>query len=299
VIKKIVFAWLCLILALAPSHQFAQQKHLDVPFVPTRYPVVDEMLRMANVQKTDIVYDLGCGDGRLVIGAAQKYGARGVGYDIDPERIKESKDNAAQAGVTNLVQFFEKDLFEADFHEATVMTLYLLSSVNLRLRPKLLRELKPGTRVVSHDFDMGDWRPDQSSEVSDEDFGHDVYFWVIPANVTGTWTWNVGKPSAKCQLILEQRFQVPSGSATVGGEVAVIKDLTLKGDRIGFVLEGMLEGKRVPMAFQGKVTGHQIAGTIKVQAGGKEIVWEWKAGRDPATLKSIDDEPWSVSSPLD
>ncbi len=284
---------------MAPSLDFAQQKHLDVPFVPTRYPVVDEMLRMANVQKTDIVYDLGCGDGRLVIGAAQKYGARGVGFDIDPERIRESKENAEKAGVTRLVQFFEQDLFEADFHEATVMTLYLLSSVNLRLRPKLLRELKPGTRVVSHDFDMGDWKPDQSSEVSDDDFGHDVYFWVIPANVTGTWTWSMGKPPVKGQLILEQRFQVPSGSATVGGEGAVMKDVTLKGDRITFVLEGMLGGKSVPMSFEGKATGHQILGTVKFQTGGKETVWEWKAVRDPATLKSIDDDPWAVSSPLD
>ena len=298
-IKKIVFSWLCLSLAMAPSLDFAQQKHLDVPFVPTRYPVVDEMLRMANVQKTDIVYDLGCGDGRLVIGAAQKYGARGVGFDIDPERIRESKENAEKAGVTHLVQFFEQDLFEADFHEATVMTLYLLSSVNLRLRPKLLRELKPGTRVVSHDFDMGDWKPDQSSEVSDDDFGHDVYFWVIPANITGTWTWSMGKPPVKGQLILEQRFQVPSGSATVGGEGAVMKDVTLKGDRITFVLEGMLGGKSVPMSFEGKAAGHQILGTVKFQAGGKETVWEWKAVRDPATLKSIDDDPWGVSSPID
>jgi ubiquinone/menaquinone biosynthesis C-methylase UbiE len=289
-VKKIVPVLFCLSLALVPSYQAAQHKQLDVPFVPTKYPVVDEMLKMANVQKTDIVYDLGCGDGRLVIGAAQKYGARGVGIDIDPERIKESKDNAAKAGVSNLVQFLEQDLFQTDFHEATVMTLYLLSSVNRRLRPKLLQELKPGTRVVSHDFDMDEWKPDQSSEVLADDISHDVFLWIIPANVSGTWTWTMGKPAVKCEMNLEQLFQVPSGSATIGGAAAEIKGLTLKGDQIWFTVERPFEGKLVPMAFEGKVAGHNITGKIKFQAGGKESVWDWKAGRNPATEKPIDNE---------
>jgi SAM-dependent methyltransferase len=148
----------------------------DVPYVPTPQSVVDEMLKIAAVGKNDVVYDLGCGDGRIVITAAQKYGARGVGYDIDPQRIAESNENAKKAGVTDRVKFAVQDLFEADFRDASVVTLYLLPAVNLKLRPKLLDELKPGTRVVSHAFDMGDWKPDKTVEVE----GRTIYYWVVP-----------------------------------------------------------------------------------------------------------------------
>jgi SAM-dependent methyltransferase len=294
-IKKFIPAMLCFSLMLIPSFQAAQQKQLDVPYVPTKYPVVDEMLRMADIQKSDIVYDLGCGDGRLVVGAAQKYGAHGVGFDIDPERIQESWENATKAGVKNLVQFFEQDLFQADFHEATAMTIYLLTSVNLRLRPKLLRELRPGTRLVSHNFGMGEWKPDQSSEVMVDDISHDVFLWIIPANVSGTWAWTMGKPAVKGEMNLEQHFQVPSGSATVGGAATEIKDLTLKGDQIRFVMDRPVEGKFVPMVFEGKAAGHNISGTIKFQAGGKEMIWEWKAHRNPATEKPLDGEQGKTS----
>ncbi|HWP43420.1 MAG TPA: class I SAM-dependent methyltransferase [Blastocatellia bacterium] len=150
----------------------------DVPYVPTPHEVVAEMLKMANVTKNDVVYDLGCGDGRIVIAAARDYGARGVGIDINPERISEAEENAKKAGVTDRVTFKTQDLFETDLSEATVVTLYLLPAVNLKLRPKLLQELKPGARVVSHSFDMGDWKPDQKAQVN----GRTIYFWVIPQN---------------------------------------------------------------------------------------------------------------------
>jgi ribosomal protein L11 methylase PrmA len=130
---------------------------------------------MANVTKNDVVYDLGCGDGRIVIAAAQKHGARGVGIDINPVRVQEAQENAKTAGVTDRVKFFTQDLFETDLSEASVVTLYLLPSVNLKLRPKLLKELKPGTRIVSHSFDMGDWKPDSSAEVE----GRKIYYWVV------------------------------------------------------------------------------------------------------------------------
>ncbi len=132
-----------------------QEIQLDVPYVPTRVPVVEEMLKMAGVTKADIVYDLGCGDGRIVITAAQRFGCRGVGFDIDPERIRECLENAKKAGVTDRVNFIEGDLFQADFHEATVLPMYLLTTVNLKLRPKILRELQPGSRVVSPQFRHG------------------------------------------------------------------------------------------------------------------------------------------------
>jgi ubiquinone/menaquinone biosynthesis C-methylase UbiE len=136
------------------------------------------MLRLANVQANDVVYDLGSGDGRIVITAAQKVGARGIGIDISPERIREANENAKQAGVTDRVEFRQQDLFETNFSDATVVTLYLLPKLNVKLRPKLLRELKPGTRIVSHAFDMGDWKPDQVVEVD----GKTVYYWVVPEN---------------------------------------------------------------------------------------------------------------------
>jgi SAM-dependent methyltransferase len=148
----------------------------DVIFVPTPNEIVDMMLKMAAVTKKDTVYDLGCGDGRIVITAAQRYGARGVGIDIDPERVAEATENVAKAGVADRVRIIRGDLFEADISAATVVTLYLLTDLNLKLRPKLLRDLKPGTRVVSHAFSMGDWTPERTTEIS----GTTVYLWRIP-----------------------------------------------------------------------------------------------------------------------
>jgi SAM-dependent methyltransferase len=295
-IKRIIPALICVSLVFGPSASAFQQKHLDVPYVPTKYPVVDEMLRMAGVQKGDIVYDLGCGDGRIVVTAAQRYGAKGIGFDIDPERIAESKENATKAGVTGLVTFHEQDLFTADFREASVMTLYLLTSVNLKLRPKLLRELRPGTRVVSHNFGMGEWKPDQSSSVDVEDISHEVYLWIIPANVSGAWTWTMDKPAVKAEMQLDQVFQFPTGKAAVGGKIAEVKDLTLKGDKIRLILELPYKEKIVSMVFEGKTDGQAINGTIKFQSGGQDVVWEWKARRNPATEKPIDIEGSKNSS---
>lgn len=150
----------------------------DVIYVPTPTAVVNEMLRLADVQSNDLVYDLGSGDGRIVIAAAKQRGARGIGIDIDPKRIQEANENAKKEGVTDLVEFRQQDLFQTDFKDATVVTLYLLPRLNLQLRPKLLRELKPGTRIVSHAFDMGDWKPEQVVEVE----GRTVYYWVVPEN---------------------------------------------------------------------------------------------------------------------
>lgn|SRR5690554_3624666 len=148
----------------------------DVGYVPTRTPVLNAMLRLADVQPTDVVYDLGSGDGRIVIAAAQEYGARGVGIDIDPRRIEEANENARKANVTDMVEFRQADLFESDFSEATVVTLYLLNTLNEKLRPLLLEQLKPGTRVVSHAFEMGDWEPDHIREVD----GTRIFLWTIP-----------------------------------------------------------------------------------------------------------------------
>ncbi|HEU0123254.1 MAG TPA: class I SAM-dependent methyltransferase [Bryobacteraceae bacterium] len=173
--------------ALASIHaQEPVKRQLDVPYVPTTEAAVREMLKLAKVQKNDVLYDLGCGDGRIVIEAAKQYGARGVGVDIDPQRIKEARDNAKKAGVEQLVRFEEKDLFQADFREATVVTLFLLPRINLKLKPKLLQDLKPGTRVVSNTFDMGEWKAEKQADLdsSDDEYtglSQKFYLWTIPA----------------------------------------------------------------------------------------------------------------------
>ena len=148
----------------------------DVIYVPTPQAVVEAMLQVAGVTKADVVYDLGSGDGRIPVTAAKKYGARAIGIDIDPDRVKEANENVAKNGVGSLVKIVQGDLFELNLSEATVVTLYLLPSLNVRLMPKLMKELRPGTRVVSHAFDMGDWKPEKELDVE----GRKVYFWTIP-----------------------------------------------------------------------------------------------------------------------
>ena len=176
---------LALVLSVAAAAVIAQplkslEKSPEVPFVPTHEKVVDEMLKVAKVGKNDVLYDLGSGDGRIPITAAKRWGTRGVGVDIDPKRIEEARENATKAGVADKVKFMQQDLFETDIKEATVVTLYLLPDVNLRLRPKLLADLKPGTRVVSHNYDMGDWKPQRTITVKLPDGEHTVYYWVVP-----------------------------------------------------------------------------------------------------------------------
>ncbi|MGH7331163.1 MAG: SAM-dependent methyltransferase [Candidatus Rokuibacteriota bacterium] len=166
--------------AAAGAQAPVETKPLDVPYVPTKEPIVERMLRMAKVKPGDVLYDLGCGDGRIVIAAAKRFGIRGVGIDIDPQRIAEAEENARQAGVADRVKFIQGDLFEAAIQDATVVTLYLLPEVNLKLRPKLLSDLRPGTRIVSHNYDMGDWKPEQTVKLTVDGTEHVVYAWTIP-----------------------------------------------------------------------------------------------------------------------
>ena len=174
--RHLAAALLVISCAAAQNGQPNRSHAPDVPFVRTPNVVVDAMLKLANVKKSDIVYDLGCGDGRIVITAARNYGAHAVGVDIDPNLIQEARENARKAHVEALVKFEVNDLFDADIHNATVVTLYLLPNVNLRLRPKLLKDLKPGTRVVSHSWSMDDWKPDKEETVD----GRTIYLWTIP-----------------------------------------------------------------------------------------------------------------------
>jgi SAM-dependent methyltransferase len=203
----------------------------DVIYVPTPQDVVDTMLQMAAVKPGEMVYDLGCGDGRIVISAARDFGALGIGVDIDPQRIAESVANAKTAGVTDRVQFKQADLFEMYFADADVVCLYLLPSLNVRLRPRILDELRPGTRIVSHSFDMGDWSADEQVDGGEE--GQSVFFWVVPAKVAGEW--KLALPGGgEGTLSLTQEFQRVNGTVTINGRTVPLADGRLAGDQLTF-----------------------------------------------------------------
>jgi len=265
-------------------------KGYDVPYVPTPTEVVDEMLHLAGVKAGDVLYDLGCGDGRIVIAAAKRYGVKAVGIDIDPLRIQESNANAAAAGLTGKVRFIQQDLFETDFRDATVITMYLLTSVNLRLRPKLLADLKPGTRLVSHSFEMGEWRPDKTTLVTTS-FGdeRDVHFWIVPANVTGRWEWDLSDGSRPTHYVLEaaQEFQDVTATGKEGDWPLAVGDIRLAGDAISFRVDAETDGKMVSTLYEGRVAGDRIAGTVRPASAVKTAAVAWKASRDPRTAVPI------------
>jgi hypothetical protein len=268
-----------------------------VPYVPTPQSVVDAMLETAKVGPRDYLIDLGSGDGRIVITAAKRHGAQGFGVDINPERIRESGENARLAGVAEKVFFRQQNLFETDLRDATVITMYLLPRVNLELRPKLL-ELAPGTRLVSHDFDMGDWRPDTHLTVDAKDkYGDvggksDVYYWVVPARVAGTWQWQLplqGKPRSY-EVRLEQKFQSITGIARVDGREVKLQGTRLRGADIRFQFTADVNGATVKHEFSGKVDGAAINGTAALSGPRVQAQLEWSAQRagplaeSPATM---------------
>ena len=261
---------------LAGQQTSAPARAPDVHFVPTDTTKVREMLTAAKVGSKDLVYDLGCGDGRIVISAVKQYGARGVCVDIDPVRIKESKSNADTAGVTSRIEFIEGDLFEQDLSKATVVTLYLLPSLNERLRPKLFKELRPGTRIVSNAFDMGDWKADRTLNIKNfSGMQSYAYLWILPADVSGEWRLEPEGGSGKeYTLDLKQKYQEVSGTAASGGKATPLSNLSVKGDQLSFVLgDGAGGGERVE--FTGQVNGDRASGTAK----GTDGSWSWSAVR--------------------
>ena len=205
---------------------------LDVPYVPSDEKIVSAMLDFAQVTSQDILYDLGSGDGRIVVAAALERNTHGVGIDVDPMRITEAIEYAGHTGVEHLVHFIEDDLLEAEFSNATVVTLYLLDLVNLQLRPRLLDELRPGTRVVSHAFDMGDWKPDQRQNCG----SINLYKWIVPAKVAGTWEWQA-TTGETYRVELKQKYQQVTGKAWIDGAAAQLKSVLLSGDLIELLIK--------------------------------------------------------------
>jgi len=244
-----------------------QPPGLDVPYVPTPPQVVAQMLALAGPTRNDVLYDLGSGDGRIVIEAARRFGTRGVGVDLNPVRVEEARANARRAGVQGRVRFRQQDLFETDLRPASIVTLYLLPRVNLELRPKLFEQLRPGTRVVSHAFNMGDWEPDSVVEVKvNQGTGRAmVYAWTIPAKVAGRWTLTTPE-GRRVPLQLRQHFQRFTGPGGVSGR--------LVGDRIDLTLTERINGRTVTRRFSGRVTGDGMSGRV---AGGGA----WKAVKVP------------------
>jgi len=288
--KKASFARVWAVLLLVSTPQSILKKKVEIPFVPTPPRVVKEMLHMAAVGPDDILYDLGSGDGRIIIAAARETGCRGVGIEIDQQLIEASLKKAAQERVAERVRFIRKDLFKADIREATVVTLYLFYTVNLRLRPKLLRELAPGTRVVSHDFGMGDWRPDRRTSVRVEEDSHTVYLWVVPANVSGTWRWALpsGRKRESWHLEVNQSYQKLRGTLFRGKEEIPIRELSIEGDLLRLSLEYRQGWKKVRMEFSGMVSGHTVTGSMQPGSGQEKSPTPWHAVRDPRTIRSIE-----------
>lgn len=252
----------------APTRPEAVPVKPSAPYVPTPEAVVTEMLQLADVKPQDVLYDLGSGDGRLVIAAVQKFNARrAVGIEINPGLVNRSQENAQQAGVASRVDFRQQDLFQADFRDASVVTLYLLPKLNLQLRPKLLSELKPGSRVVSHAFSMGDWKPDRVVLVPGRYPQRILYYWVIPANVGGTWQFSLTPSLGRSQantIQLEQKFQQVTARFDLNGRPLRVTNLKLVGDQLSYDGTQAIEGKDVPVRFTGQVGGNRLEGRLAI-----------------------------------
>ena len=276
---RLIVGWrhAALILAAAPA---LAQPNFDVPYVPTPQVVVDEMLRLAEVSPSDYLIDLGSGDGRIVIAAAKRFGARGYGVDLDGTLVNNARREAQRQGVAGRVEFHARNLFFTDIERASVLTLYLYPRVLMQLRPRLVAELKPGTRVVSHDFDLGSWRPDAHVTVAVPDKPHgppssEVYLWIVPANAAGTWQWRLAHGGAVVdyELALQQTFQVVEGSARVGGRAGRLEGGKMRGEEIRFILTADVSGRALRHEFSGRVSGDAVAGAVKLPGGG-DLDWQ-------------------------
>lgn len=250
----------------------------DIWYVPTPQRLVDLMLLMAEVNKNDVLYDLGSGDGRLVITAAKRYGARAIGIDIDPEMIAQAQNNAVAAKVEDKVQFKQQDLFKSDFRDATVITLYLLDELNVRLRPHILAQVKPGTRIVSHAFRMGEWEPDAERSIKINETSYDAFFWVVPANMSGRWRVRGAGKGMPEVLLVEQKFQRFTVRRDEAGEV--IGEGSLSGKDFVLTIHVGSAGKRT--TFTGTIENN----SLKARTSAKNA--SWTAERDAGSEKALE-----------
>jgi SAM-dependent methyltransferase len=233
-----------IVLASMSGYGIENRYNVFIPFVPTPEFVVDRMLEMAELGKNDLLLDLGSGDGRIVITAAQRYGARARGVEIDPQLVEKSKENAREQGVGNLTEFVAQDMFVTKIDDASVLSLYVLTASNLELRPRILDEMKPGSRVVSHQFSMGAWIADKQESYGDIQ----IYMWYVPAKVAGTWRFDDGRRTHT--LTIEQSFQDISGTVKIGDKNVPLRLAKLRGDEIDFAID---VGDERPLMFRGRI----------------------------------------------
>ncbi len=249
----------------------------DVIFAVTPHRVVHEMLKLAEVRPGDRVYDLGSGDGRVVMAAARDFGAWGTGVEIDPQLVRESREAAEKAGLSDRVEFVEEDFFMVDLRPATVVTLYLLPKINRQLIPKFFKELRPGTRIVSHMWDMGGWKPDLTLK------GYDttVYFWIIPADVHGEWeaTLRNGSGERKYRLVVQQKYQHVRGTVRDGERKLTVSDMRLRGRDLALSVADSVSGRMFLMSVEGSVEGNTMAGSAFITEGAITTRWSWTAER--------------------
>ena len=260
----------------------------DVPYVPTPWNVVETMFDMAKVTAADHLIDLGSGDGRIVIEAVKKRGARGFGIELDPHLVTIAKEEAQKQGVAGRATFAEGNLFTFNLHEASVLTMYLYPQVLMHLRPKLFEQLKPGTRVVSHDFHMDAWKPDLQREVPvpGKSYGPPVstlYLWVVPANAAGTWSGQLtlgplGEAPLRFEMKVAQRFQVPEIVASARGVPLVVSEAGMRGDEIRFKALHKRGDATLNLEFSGRISGDTLNGTVRI-TGGEARALEWAANR--------------------
>jgi len=261
---------IALLIALT-GYSTSKAQDLDVPYVPTPEPVVDKMLEMGHVEKGDYVIDLGSGDGRIVIAAAKR-GATGHGIDLDPQRIREARENARRQEVDDRVVFLQQNIFDTDISQASVVTMYLLPSVNIKLRSTLLKTLRPGTRIVSHSFDMDEWEPDATTTVNrGVGRNHSIYMWIIPANVQGKWQWKVGENTYAMNI--DQHFQKINIDLSNSGHTLSTNKKVLNGPRISFTTDN----NGMHYVFSGQIDGDTIQGTVQIHNGGDDRVEKWIA----------------------
>jgi len=269
-------------LAMISAAVSAQEGRGDVVYVPTPQVVVDQMLTMAKIGPKDFLIDLGSGDGRIVITAAKKYGAQGIGVDLDRYLLGLAREGAKKERVADRAQFVEQNLFETDLSKATVISSYLLPTMNLKLRPKIL-DLKPGTRVVAHDYHMGDWYPDEQKDivVPEKKVGTPgvsyVYLWIVPAKVAGKWQAQVdtGGKAVPEEITFDQLFQILEGSARVGPDSTLVRG-RLRGNEVTFttVPKG---GSAQRQEFTGRVSGDTMQGTVRIGEGASARQANWTA----------------------
>ena len=283
-------------LALAVGPAGAQDGEGDVVYVPTPQNVVEAMLDLAKVGPGDTLIDLGSGDGRVIVTAAKKYGARGTGVDLDRYLLKVANGNAQKEGVADRARFVEQNLFETDLTPATVITSYLLPEMNLKLRPKILA-LKPGTRVIAHDYDMGNWPPDVERVVDapGKTVGSPgksyVFLYVVPAKVAGTWKSAVmrGRESVPVEFSFDQQFQYASGTARSGKREAAVEEFKVAGDHVEFAAKLPVQGAAVDYRFAGTVKGDRIEGTVSTGQGSAQRQQPWTA--QLAQARPVADSP--------